>query len=1040
MKKADLLILGLILIVQGAMSQSVTGVVTKVPCNNDGIYTITTSGMSTPITYTYYVNGATVVHSNVNSTTDQLTNIGMGGGYLSCNVSNGTSYAWTQSTYTPGFTFSISSTNPVCPATMGTLTATRINGSTGPFTYTWTNKQTLNTYTGNNASVPIGEYSVKITDQNTGCVLEIADSAAAVYQISNITASISTTVASCTNGTASAVASGGMTPYSYSWSNGGSTASISGLSKGYYTLQITDAQGCKSNNLGVYIQQSPNISVYTTVTNATCLQSDGSAIAFGSGGVNPYSYSWGNGQTGNTATNLTGGSYVLVVAKDANGCVGQGYAFVQSSTPITVTYTSTPSSCTSANGSATLSIGGGTAPYSVVWYTNPSATGTTLSNVGPGTYSFKVTDAVGCVRTGTAVVSPASNIYSYMYTSNTVCPNSSGTATINVSGSNPPFTFQWSNSATTQHISGLSAGYYSCVITDAVGCSVTKSGSVKTVSPINVSVSTTPASCKFNKDGTATSHVSGGTPPYTYSYSGGPSTPNASGLGVGDYWLTVTDANSCSTSRHFWIQDGKTTNSCYCTIEGQVFLDANSNCTLDAGEKGIQNIMMHCSGIGYTFTNSNGYYSFQVPTGNYTITQQVQAYYPLASCQSNNISVSVVAAANCLKEVNMANDIATIHDLKIVTINSNAPPIPGYNYQQKVVVKNLGTVTESGVQLGYVRDGQMPLTSSTLSSFTQQNSSGAPKWYSVTSGFPTLAPNASSTMLLNYSTPSNIPLSTGVTFYDTVANAAPISTNWLLDYSPWNNVNTFQTTVVGSFDPNYKEVTPKGDGEEGFISGDVKEFDYTIHFQNEGSYFARNIRITDQLDEDLDWTTFVPGFSENPYTVTISEDGLATFAFENINLPWKSQYGDALSSGSVSYSIRRKTTLPKGTEFTNEANIYFDFNPPITTNMTLNTLEDDVTGVEVKKGVSTGDVVSIDLYPNPANDIFTLKVNNVSKNETATLRIVDLMGKVIMTNKLALQEGSTTITQNVSNLATGTYLTIVQFEDGSRITNKLFLR
>ena len=555
-----------------------------------------------------------------------------------------------------------------------------------------------------------------------------------------------------------------------------------------------------------------------------------------------------------------------------------------------------------------------------------------------------------------------------------------------------------------------------------------------------MSVSTTPASCKFNKDGTATSTVNGGVPPYTYTYSNGPQTPNASGLGVGDYWLSVTDANGCTTSSHFWIHDGKSTNSCYCTIEGYVYLDANSNCSMDAGESGIENIMIHCSGRGYKFTNSNGHYSFQVPTGNYTITEQVQAYYPLSSCQTNSISVNVVAASNCIKNVDIANDIATINDLKIVTFNSTLPPIPGNNYQQKVIVKNIGTVTESGIQLGYVRDGQMPLTSATLSSFTQQNSSGAPKWYSVTSGYPTLAPNTSGSMLLNYSTPSNIPLSTGVTFYDSVANAAPIGTNWLLDYSPWNNVNTFQTYVIGSYDPNYKEVTPKGEGPEGIIPGEVKEFDYTIHFQNEGTYFARNITITDQLDEDFDWTTFTPVFSENAYTVTISESGLATFYFEDINLPWKSQYGDALSSGSVSYSIKRKASNPVGTEFTNSANIYFDFNPPITTNATLNTLGEPNGVEEIESDKKWGNAVTVDLYPNPTKGVFTIRVNNLSKNEAATLRIVDLMGQVVMSDKLVLQKGTTTISQNVSNLAPGTYLTLVQFENGNLVTNKLFLR
>jgi hypothetical protein len=295
-------------------------------------------------------------------------------------------------------------------------------------------------------------------------------------------------------------------------------------------------------------------------------------------------------------------------------------------------------------------------------------------------------------------------------------------------------------------------------------------------------------------------------------------------------------------------------------------------------------------------------------------------------------------------------------------------------------------------------------------------------------------------MLLNYNTPTNIPLGTLVDFYDTVANTAPIDVNWLLDYTPWNNVNTYQTTVIGSFDPNYKEVSPKGQGTEGFITSATTGFDYTIHFQNEGTYFAQNIVVTDQLDTDLDWTTLRPGYSDYAYTTKISETGLVTFTFANINLPWKSAYGDALSSGLINYSIQRKTTNIQGTEFTNTADIYFDYNAPITTNTTLNTLQ-DVAGIDELKSTQNGSSngITLDLFPVPAQDYLTIRVNNVLKSETATLSIIDLMGHVMLSKKIDLSEGSTAITENISNLATGTYLTRVQFSNGSNIIKKIVL-
>lgn len=1037
MKNLSLFALFLIGFAQLAMSQTATGTFTQTPCNNDGIYSVTTTGLSLPITYTYYVNGTSVVHANVNSATDQLINIGMTeNNYIYCEAVNGNTYAYTQNFYTPAFTFTIDGVSPICPATIGTITATQLTGPADPFSFTWTNTLTLTSYTGNNALVPEGQYTAEIIDQTTGCVLTINDSAAYIEQLSSVTAAISTTTANCTNGTATAIASGGIAPYTYLWANGTTGPAITGLSQGYYPVVVTDAQGCHSNNLGAYVSQALQILVNTTVTNATCLQPNGSAIAFGSGGMNPYTYAWSNGQSGNTATNLSGASSYTVVATDANGCVGQGYAYINTNTPVNVTYSATSSQCTSATGAATLSPTGGTAPYSFFWNSNPLANGATLSNVGPGTYPFQVTDAVGCIRTGSVVVPPVSTINATLYASSVICPNTTGNVTSSVYGSNGPFTYAWSNGATTNAITGVPLGSYSCVITDALGCSVTKYQSMSTVSPVNVGVSTVPATCIYSTDGVVISSVSGGTAPYSYVYSNGATSPNTSNLGVGNHYLNVTDANGCSKSTHFWIANANTSQDCYCTISGDVYVDANSNCVNDPGEAGVENIMIHCSGFGYAFTDANGHYSFQVPTGTYTISEQVNQYYPLSACQSNSNAVSVTAAAGCNTVVDFSNQLNILHDLKIVTMNSTVPPIPGMAYQQKVVVKNEGTVTESDVQLGYEQDEQLPFVNATLPSFLQINSALYPYSYSVQSGFPTLSPNNSSVILTNYNTPTDIPLGTMVDFYDTVANVAPIGVNWLLDNTPWNNVNTFQTEVIGSYDPNYKEVSPRGNGAEGFVPMSTKEFDYTIHFQNEGTYFAQNISVTDQLDADFDWTTFKPGYSDYEYTTTMSETGLVTFTFSNINLPWKSSYGDALSSAMVHYSIQRKATNPVGTEFTNTANIYFDYNAPIITNTTLNTLQ-SLAGVD-ELGSGDGEVaVNMELYPVPASDHLTIQVNNVLKNEKAVVSIIDLTGHVVLSENVDLSEGTTMVTKNVSTLMSGTYLTRIAFENGSAIVKKI---
>lgn len=1038
-KNLTLTLLFLIGIIQYSWTQTASAVFTQEPCNDDGIFTVTTTGLTLPITYTYYVNGNTIIHSNVNSTTDQLTNIPMSlNNYIYCDVTSGGQYAFAQSSYTPQFQFNINGTSPICPVVLGSISANQTSGSPGPFSFTWTNLQTLEVFTGNNTQVSVGNYSAIIIDLTTGCKLDIIDSAVYIEQLTSITAVTSSTTANCTNGTATAVASGGLAPYTYVWANGATGSSISGLSQGSYQVIITDAQGCSTDYYSVYVNQTIPISVNTVVTNASCLNANGSIMAFASGGVGPYNYSWSNGQSTQNASNLLGNNSFIVTATDVNGCVGQGYAYVNVTTPINVYYTSTQSQCTSATGTATLNVSGGVAPYTYYWSSNPTLNSPTITNLPIGLHFFEVTDANGCIRTGQVNISSVSTINASIQAGLVVCPATVGSLSANVSGTNGPFSYNWSNAATTSIITGVPFGSYGCVITDALGCSVTKWGTLSSVSPVNVSVTTTPATCIFNTDGSATSTVTGGTAPYTYSYSNGSTIATASNLGVNGYNLNVTDANGCTSNEYFTITNANSSQNCYCTISGTVFADGNSNCIQEVSENGIENIMIHCSGIGYAFTDANGNYSFQVPTGTYTISEQANQYYPLSSCQSNSNSVSVVAASGCNTIVDFSNTIFAIHDLKIVTINSTVPPIPGNPYQQKIVVKNEGTVTESTIQLGYEKDVQIPFINSSLASFSQLNPLSNPDWYSIQTGFPSLSPNASQVILLDYNTPTTIPIGTSVTYIDTVAHLGPLDVNWLLDNTPWNNYNNYQTTVVGAYDPNYKEVSPKGDGIAGNISSDVTEFDYTIHFQNEGTYFAQNIVVTDQLDVDFDWTTLKPGYSDYVYSTTISETGLATFTFANINLPWKSSFGDGLSSAAFSYSIERKSTTPIGTEFTNSADIFFDYNAPITTNTTLNTLSS--LGLNENTNSVSSEGISISLFPVPTNDKLSIQIDYNKKEQKATIEIINLMGSVVSSDNFNLTENSNIFTKDVSEFMTGTYLIKFQFENGETIVKKIIVQ
>jgi len=395
------------------------------PCDSDGVLvTIITSGLTPPLTF-YYDNET---HSNVLNYADTLYNISgsIDGVSVTDNLGN---YLYINSGIVPPFTIDFPIiTNPVCPNTTGTVQIT-INGGNSPSNVSWYQ----GTYTpglfignGNPMNFQSGDYFAYVSDIN-GCgyfYIDNTDSfpSISINQISPVNFNVNTTDANCTNGTATiSNIIGGIPPYSFLWTNGANTSSIGNLTSGYNYATVTDAQGCHTTQW-FYINQSTIINVNSTVTNATCLNNNGSVISFGSGGTPPYTYLYSNGTTTQTSGGLLGNSYLNVTVTDANGCTGYNYFNIGTNTPIVVNYTTTPCSCTSSTGSAALNISGGTLPYSVIWYTTPQQTGNSISNMAAGNYSFKVTDAVGCVRTGTVTIPPQSSFYGNPSAIYPICP------------------------------------------------------------------------------------------------------------------------------------------------------------------------------------------------------------------------------------------------------------------------------------------------------------------------------------------------------------------------------------------------------------------------------------------------------------------------------------------------------------------------------------------------------------------------------------------------------------------------------------------
>lgn len=351
------------------------------------------------------------------------------------------------------------------------------------------------------------------------------------------------------DGGATALASGGISPYTYLWSNSDTNSSTTGLLAGVYTVTITDANAVSLID-SITITEPNNLTATITIdSNVSCHGgSDGMLSVTANGGTSPYTYSWSNSATNDSLNNVTAGLYVVTVT-DANSCTTSDSAIVSQPTALSVTTTVVNNVSINGgnNGKAYATATGGTAPYTYAWAW--AASTDTVSNLVAGTYSVTVSDNNACTSISSFLITEPSPLISSILISNVSCHGfQDGGLTANISGGVTPYSYLWSNSGATSSVNNLSGGTYSVTITDANGATVVDSGTVS--EPAALSVTTTVVNhVSFNgaSDGKAYVSASGGTAPYTYNWNSGiPPIDTASGLSAGNYQVTVSDANGCS--------------------------------------------------------------------------------------------------------------------------------------------------------------------------------------------------------------------------------------------------------------------------------------------------------------------------------------------------------------------------------------------------------------------------------------------------------------------------------------------------------------
>ena len=460
---------------------------------------------------------------------------------------------------------------PTCTGNTGSILLT-VNGGAPTYTFAWTRDGNPFSSQQNLTGLGAGEYQVTVTDFNSctatlSVTLSVPNAPVATHIATNVRCN------GGNNGSIDLPVTGGTPTYTFAWTRDGnpfsSQQNLSNLTAGTYVVTVTDQAGCTVNRT-VIITEPVALQVNGATTQITCNgANNGSIILTVAGGTTPYTFAWTrDGNPFSSQQNITGlssGIYVVTVT-DGNNCTTL-QTFVINPQPAVLTVTVdnvTNAICGQGVGSVSITVNGGTGTKTFSWTRdgNIFSSQEDLTNLQPGTYAVTVTDANGCTATANAVVEGTTGpeIIGVNAVQPTCNNANNGSITVSVTGGQAPLTFSWTRDgqpfSSQQNLTGLGAGVYVLTVTDANGCSIsTPPQTIANPAPINVTGAPSNPTCFGGSNGTITLTVSGGTTPYTFSWTKN-GTPfgmqqNLTDLTVGTYVVTVRDVNNCTTLQTF---------------------------------------------------------------------------------------------------------------------------------------------------------------------------------------------------------------------------------------------------------------------------------------------------------------------------------------------------------------------------------------------------------------------------------------------------------------------------------------------------------